>query len=172
MSSGKGNTGIHIVYRPGREHKGDPGSVRNLGQIKSLWLLWIRSQFLVYLRWFLSMSPLILPLKKKRKNSHPSSIRTGFFPPIKHLRLPSWNIPPETPTNPIILRGPCVSVVLLDHINITLIGTDRPAESRENQRRAKGFHKVWGHWRTFSPVVDTHKARIQQCWHFYQCSCT
>lgn len=92
------------------------------------------------------MSPLILPLKKKELTpiKHQKCF-FFFFPPIKHLRLPSWNISSETPTNPIILRGPCVSVVLLDHINITLIETDRPAESGENQRRAKGFYKVRGH---------------------------
>lgn len=91
------------------------------------------------------MSPLILPLKKKRTHTHQTSEVFFFPPPIKHLRLPSWSISSETPTNPITLRGPCVSVVLLDHINITLIETDRPAESGENQRRAKGFYKVRGH---------------------------
>lgn len=63
-----------------------------------------------------------------------------FFPPIGHL--PSLNVRLEPPTNPIILRGPHVSVALLDHINITLIEADRPAEPGENQQRAKGFYKV------------------------------
>ncbi|TNN60759.1 hypothetical protein EYF80_029003 [Liparis tanakae] len=44
------------------------------------------------------------------------------------LRLPSWNAPPERPTNPIILRGRGVSVAPLNHITVTLIEADRPAE--------------------------------------------
>lgn len=57
-----------------------------------------------------------------------SASHRNFSPPMRHLRLPSWNIPLEPATNPIILGGPRVSVVLLDHINVTLIGADRPAE--------------------------------------------
>lgn len=57
-----------------------------------------------------------------------SASHRNFSPPMRHLRLPSWNIPLEPATNPIILGGPRVSVVLLDRINVTLIGADRPAE--------------------------------------------
>lgn len=64
----------------------------------------------------------------REKKKIASASHRNFSPPMRHLRLPSWNIPLEPATNPIILGGPRVSVVLLDRINVTLIGADRPAE--------------------------------------------
>lgn len=69
--------------------------------------------------------------------------------------LPSWNVPLEPWTDPIMLRGPSVSAALLHHINITLTEADRTAEPGENQQRTEVFYKVWGSWRTISPVADT-----------------
>ena len=70
-----------------------------------------------------------------------SSLVRFLFPP-NILILPSRNVPPEFSTNPIIFGGRRVSVALLDHISITLIGADRPAEPGENQQRAEGLYTV------------------------------
>lgn len=59
--------------------------------------------------------------------------------PMNHPRPLSWNIQTERLTNPSILRGPCVSLVLLDHINVTLIEADRPAEPGEKPAERKGI---------------------------------
>lgn len=75
ISSTKGIMVTQIIERPGREHNRDSGCIS--AQIKSLWLVWIRSQFFVYLGQFLSMSvsPLILPLK-----NHIHLTSEVFFP--------------------------------------------------------------------------------------------
>ncbi|KAG8006763.1 hypothetical protein GBF38_022770 [Nibea albiflora] len=74
--------------------------------------------------------------------SKANSVTESVCPENGRLHLPSWNVLPELPTNPIILRRSRVSVALLDHINITLIEADKPAEPGENQQRAEGFYKV------------------------------
>ena len=149
-----------------REHNWDPGCVSQRDQIESLRFLRIRSQFFVYLGLILSMS--VSPLMQPPKY-HIHLASKVLFPPIGCPRLPSRDVALEPLTNPIILIGPCVTVALLDHINITLIEADRPAEPGENQQRAEGFYKVWGPWCTCGGHIDR---CIQQCWHFYQRSST
>lgn len=36
--------------------------------------------------------------------------------------------PTSSPTNSVVLRGPGILLVLLDHIPVTVIGADRPGE--------------------------------------------
>lgn len=50
---------------------------------------------------------------------------------------PSWNIWLQPATNPVVPGRPRVSAVLLDRINIRLMGADGPTEACEDQQRAK-----------------------------------
>lgn len=62
---------------------------------------------------------------------------------------PSWNIWLQPATNPVIPGRPRVSAVLLDRINIRLMGADGPTEACEDQQRAKweGRGAEWGRGR-------------------------
>lgn len=53
------------------------------------------------------------------------------------LAPPSWNIWLQPATNPVIPGRPRVSAVLLDRINIRLMGADGLTEACEDQQRAK-----------------------------------
>lgn len=58
--------------------------------------------------------------------------------PMGILAPPSWNIWLQPATNPVIPGRPRVSAVLLDRINIRLMGADGPTEACEDQQSGGG----------------------------------